>query len=233
MATWPLPTRKRCRPAAGAENAALLGICASPGGAPAATSPGVEPRTVTARIWHTSPIMATPRRTPARKRYPALASGSWIALLAATTLGVDGANTVHAEVRADEDLVESRDYRLVVQSFDARRGGSPGRARAPSRHLPAGRDRRRASHGVCGQPGRAPTEQAPGCDRATAPWSRGLRPESQTSSSTAGRRARARAACTGSLGSRPVPRPCRFASLARSRPRQESQSRALRARVAR
>ena len=69
--------------------------------------------------------MATPRRTPARKRYPALASGSWIALLAATTLGVDGANTVRAEVRADEDLVESRDYRLVVQSFDSGEGDCP------------------------------------------------------------------------------------------------------------
>ena len=42
-----------------------------------------------------------------------------MALLAATTLGMDGANTVRAEVRADEDLVESRDYRLVVQSYDA------------------------------------------------------------------------------------------------------------------
>jgi hypothetical protein len=48
-----------------------------------------------------------------------------MALLAATTLGVDGANTVRAEVRADEELAESRDYRLVVQSFDADQGKAP------------------------------------------------------------------------------------------------------------
>jgi hypothetical protein len=42
-----------------------------------------------------------------------------MALLAATTLGLDDARTVRAEVRADEDLSDSRDYRLVVQSFDA------------------------------------------------------------------------------------------------------------------
>jgi hypothetical protein len=40
-----------------------------------------------------------------------------MAILAATTLG-DGVNTLRAEVRADEDLVESRDYRLVVHSYD-------------------------------------------------------------------------------------------------------------------
>jgi hypothetical protein len=50
-----------------------------------------------------------------------------MALLAATTLGVDGANTVRAEVRADEDLVESRDYRLVVQSFDGEAQTGPSR----------------------------------------------------------------------------------------------------------
>ena len=48
-----------------------------------------------------------------------------MALLAATTLGVDGANTVRAEVRADEGLMESRDYRLVVQSFDGAEGKQP------------------------------------------------------------------------------------------------------------
>jgi len=65
--------------------------------------------------------MATRRKSRVQK-YPALASGSWMALLAATTLGVEGANTVRAEVRADDDLVESRDYRLVVQSFDGEEG---------------------------------------------------------------------------------------------------------------
>jgi hypothetical protein len=69
--------------------------------------------------------MAAPRRSPPRKRSSALASGSWLALLAATSLGVDGASTVRAEVRSDEDLVESRDYRLVVQSFDRGEGTRP------------------------------------------------------------------------------------------------------------
>jgi len=53
--------------------------------------------------------------------------GSWTSLLAATTLGVTGASTVRAEVRAaDANFSEERDYRLVVQSYD----GSTGDARA-------------------------------------------------------------------------------------------------------
>jgi hypothetical protein len=45
--------------------------------------------------------------------------GSWTSLLAATTLGVAGASTVHAEVRAaGAELSEGRPYRLVVQSYD-------------------------------------------------------------------------------------------------------------------
>jgi len=48
-----------------------------------------------------------------------------MALLAATSLGVDGAKTVRAEVSADEGLVESHDYRLVVQSFDESEGKPP------------------------------------------------------------------------------------------------------------
>lgn len=52
------------------------------------------------------------------------AAGSWVALLAATTLG-DVAGTVHAEVRAD-GLAHDRAYRLVVQSYDAGRGAVPG-----------------------------------------------------------------------------------------------------------
>ncbi len=68
--------------------------------------------------------MSTPRRTKSRTT-ATRASGSWMALLAATTLGVDGANTVRAEVSADEGLVESRDYRLVVQSFDGAEGARP------------------------------------------------------------------------------------------------------------
>jgi hypothetical protein len=49
-----------------------------------------------------------------------------MALLAATTLGVDAGDTFRAEVSTDEDLVESRDYRLVVQSYDAASGEVPG-----------------------------------------------------------------------------------------------------------
>lgn len=50
-----------------------------------------------------------------------------MALLAATTLGVEGADTVRAEVIAAEgDLAESREYRLVVQSYDDQTGEIPG-----------------------------------------------------------------------------------------------------------
>ena len=44
--------------------------------------------------------------------------GSWTALLAATTLGVAGASTLHAEVRTDARLQEGRSYRLIVQSYN-------------------------------------------------------------------------------------------------------------------
>jgi len=51
-------------------------------------------------------------------------------LLAAATLGVPGASTVRAEVRADMALSEGRSYRLVVQSYDPSVGEVPsGRAR--------------------------------------------------------------------------------------------------------
>jgi hypothetical protein len=45
-----------------------------------------------------------------------------MALLASTTLGVEGADTVHAVVRLDEGLREDGSYRLIVQSYDARGG---------------------------------------------------------------------------------------------------------------
>lgn len=54
-----------------------------------------------------------------------------MALLAATTLGIDAGDTFRAEVTADEDLVESRDYRLVVQSYDAETGSMPGQRSRP------------------------------------------------------------------------------------------------------
>jgi hypothetical protein len=44
--------------------------------------------------------------------------GSWMGLLAAATLGVPGASTVRAQVRADMALSDGRPYRLVVQSYD-------------------------------------------------------------------------------------------------------------------
>ncbi|WP_394824288.1 hypothetical protein [Pendulispora albinea] len=51
---------------------------------------------------------------------------SWMAILAATTFGVDAAAaTVHAEVRAADgglrDLRADEDYRLIVQTYDGHR----------------------------------------------------------------------------------------------------------------
>jgi len=63
--------------------------------------------------------MATRKSSNLRKARSA-AAGSWLALLAATTLG-DAADTLRAEVRAD-GLSSGGMYRLVVQSFDATGG---------------------------------------------------------------------------------------------------------------
>jgi hypothetical protein len=57
-----------------------------------------------------------------------MATGSWLALLAATTLG-DGVDTLRAEVRA-EGLSEGP-YRLVVQSYDAAEGRVPSQQARP------------------------------------------------------------------------------------------------------
>ncbi len=59
--------------------------------------------------------MAAKQGAKGSRRRAAAAAGSWLALLAAATLG-DGASTVHAEVRADS--VRDGAYRLVVQSYD-------------------------------------------------------------------------------------------------------------------
>jgi hypothetical protein len=67
------------------------------------------------------------KRTPS-KRTRSVAAGSWLALLAATTLG-DGADTLHAEVRARG--LTAGAYRLVVQSYDASHGRVPGRDARP------------------------------------------------------------------------------------------------------
>jgi hypothetical protein len=65
--------------------------------------------------------------TPARKP----SGGSWTALLAATTLGVAGASTVHAEVRSNAQLDEGRRYRLIVQSYDRGIGDTVGTHERP------------------------------------------------------------------------------------------------------
>jgi hypothetical protein len=60
--------------------------------------------------------MAT-RKTPNMRKARTAAAGSWLALLAVTTLG-DAADTLRAEVRA-AGLSGGGVYRLVVQSYDA------------------------------------------------------------------------------------------------------------------
>jgi hypothetical protein len=60
--------------------------------------------------------MAT-RKSPRLRTARTAAAGSWLALLAATTLG-DAADTLRAEVRA-AGLSGGGNYRLVVQSYDA------------------------------------------------------------------------------------------------------------------
>ena len=57
-------------------------------------------------------------------------AGSWLALLAATTLG-DAANTLRAEVRADVGPSDGSMYRLVVQSYDKSDGAVPSRDSRP------------------------------------------------------------------------------------------------------
>lgn len=70
--------------------------------------------------------MAQNRKLPSKPQ-PAVA-GSWMALLAAATLG-DAAATVRTEVRA-EGLTDGP-YRLVVQSYGERAGRLPGQHERP------------------------------------------------------------------------------------------------------
>src|SRR5579883_2752574 len=65
--------------------------------------------------------------TPAKPR--SVAAGSWLALLAATTIGA-GADTLRAEIKAD-GLRDGAPYRLVVQTYDAGRGSLPARYARP------------------------------------------------------------------------------------------------------
>ncbi len=63
--------------------------------------------------------MATERRT--RRRRKIAGSASWLALVAATSLGGVQAERVRAQIKAPPQAVEGgRRYRLVVQSYDAR-----------------------------------------------------------------------------------------------------------------
>jgi hypothetical protein len=71
--------------------------------------------------------MVTARHAASRRTRSATA-GSWLALLATTTLG-DAAGALHARVRAAH-LAEG-EYRLIVQSYDTSDGRLPGREARP------------------------------------------------------------------------------------------------------
>ena len=70
--------------------------------------------------------MARRRQSAARTR--SAAAGSWLALLAATTLG-DGVDTLRAEIRAS-GLARGA-FRLVVQSYAGNEGREPSRWEHP------------------------------------------------------------------------------------------------------
>ena len=80
--------------------------------------------------------MAARKRTHLRA-VPSLhgeSAGSWMSLLASTTLGVDtAAATVHAQVRLDAidlaSLADDKSYRLVVQSYDSESPDAHGRSK--------------------------------------------------------------------------------------------------------
>jgi hypothetical protein len=62
--------------------------------------------------------MARPTQ-PRPKRRPVAGSATWLALVAATSLGVAHAETVRAEIRLPRQAVTSGGrYRLIVQSYD-------------------------------------------------------------------------------------------------------------------
>ncbi len=69
------------------------------------------------------------RKLASSSKVRAAAAGSWIALVAATTLG-DAAGALRAEVRAD-GLSADGVYRLVVQSYDRSHGLVPQRDARP------------------------------------------------------------------------------------------------------
>ena len=56
---------------------------------------------------------------PNAKRRAVAESASWLALVAATSLGISHAETVRAEIRLPPEVLESEGrYRLIVQSYD-------------------------------------------------------------------------------------------------------------------
>jgi hypothetical protein len=72
------------------------------------------------------------RKRPASRASRSAAAGSWLALLAATTVG-DAASTLRAEVRAPGLALGAVDgvYRLVVQSYASRQGAIPDQSARP------------------------------------------------------------------------------------------------------
>ena len=59
------------------------------------------------------------KSTPGKKRRVVAESASWLALVAATSLGISHAETVRAEIKLPADALESDGrYRLIVQSYD-------------------------------------------------------------------------------------------------------------------
>jgi hypothetical protein len=87
---------------------------------------GRDPRRPVAVVDNPGTIVAFTTRmvTQSRRGRRSAATGSWLALLAAATLG-DSVATLQAEVRADG--LRFGPYRLVVQSYDATDGPVPGR----------------------------------------------------------------------------------------------------------
>jgi len=71
---------------------------------------------------------------PGAKRRAVAGSASWLALVAATSLGIPHAETVRAEIKLPPEVLESGGrYRLIVQSYDTLGRASlipPGRPRA-------------------------------------------------------------------------------------------------------
>jgi hypothetical protein len=58
-------------------------------------------------------------RKPNTKRRVVVESASWLALVAATSLGIPHAETVRAEIKLPPEALESGGrYRLIVQSYD-------------------------------------------------------------------------------------------------------------------